>query len=81
MKVLFVASVYRHLTSFHVPYMSYFQEKGYEVWAVGNGDDKEILELNNIKCIDIPFSRNPINISNISAYNLLKKPFKNNILI
>ncbi|MBD8037773.1 glycosyltransferase family 4 protein [Solibacillus sp. A46] len=76
MKVLFVASVYRHLTSFHVPYMNYFQEKGYEVWAVGNGDDKEILESNNIKCIDIPFSRNPINISNISAYNLLKKTFQ-----
>ncbi|MER2125811.1 glycosyltransferase family 4 protein [Solibacillus sp.] len=77
MKVLFVASVYRHLTAFHIPFMEYFQSEGYEVYAVGIGDeDKAILEARNISCIDIPFSRNPFSSSNVKAYLGLKKLFK-----
>lgn len=78
MKVLFVASVYRHLVSFHIPYMQYFQQQGYEVYAVGNGDeDKEILQDLKIQCIDISFSRNPISIDNIQAYKQLQSLFAN----
>ncbi|MEO4054117.1 glycosyltransferase family 4 protein [Solibacillus sp. CAU 1738] len=77
MKVLFVASVYRHLVSFHLPYMQYFQNKGYTVYAVGNGDeDKQILSAMGIKCIDIPFSRNPFSSNNLHAYKQLKTLFK-----
>lgn len=76
MKVLFVASVYRHLTAFHIPFMEYFQQEGYEVYAAGTGVDKEILEAHNISCIDISFSRNPFSSDNMKAYKQLKELFK-----
>jgi glycosyltransferase involved in cell wall biosynthesis len=80
MKVLFVASVYRHFTAFHLPYLNYFQNLGYEVWVAGSGqEDKETLEKLNIKCIDIPFSRSPLSIRNIESYKLLKKLFNTEI--
>lgn len=76
MKVLFVASVYRHLTAFHIPYINFFQNKGYEVWAAGTGQiDKNKLEELNVKCVNIPFSRSPLNTQNIYAYKELKKLF------
>lgn len=76
MKILFVASVYRHLTTFHKPYIQYFQSKGYEIWAAGLGqEDKEILENMQVKCIDIPFSRNPLSMENIHSYRALKMLF------
>ncbi|WP_339263782.1 glycosyltransferase family 4 protein [Solibacillus sp. FSL W7-1472] len=76
-KVLFVASVYRHLTAFHIPYIQYFQRIGYEVYA-GAGKDmkmREKLEAMNVKCIDIDFSRSPLSKDNITAYKQLKKLF------
>ncbi len=77
MKVLFVASIYRHLTAFHIPYIEYFQSKGYEVWASGMGkEDRMILEEYGVSCIDIPFSRSPLNSGNINAYKTLKKLFR-----
>ncbi|QDQ01315.1 glycosyltransferase family 4 protein [Lysinibacillus fusiformis] len=77
MKVLFVASVYSHLMAFHVPYMKYFQSQGYEVWVAGTGAaDRERLEELQVKCVDIPFSRSPLNIQNLNAFKALKALFK-----
>ncbi|MGE7982535.1 glycosyltransferase family 4 protein [Solibacillus sp. NPDC093137] len=76
-KVLFVASLYRHLTSFHIPYIHYFQSIGYEVYA-GAGEDvkvREELEMIGVQCIDISFNRNPFSKGNITAYQQLKKLF------
>lgn len=76
MKILFVASVYRHLTAFHIPYIKYFLEQGYDVYAAGVGEeDKKNLEKINVTCFDIPFSRSPLNHHNITAYKLLKQVF------
>lgn len=76
-KVLFVASIFRHFTSFHIPYMKYFQSQGYEVWAAGTGvENREILEALQVKCVDISFSRNPLSMQNINAFKTLKKLFK-----
>ncbi|UPW83709.1 glycosyltransferase family 4 protein [Lysinibacillus sp. Ag94] len=75
MKILFVASVYRHLTAFHIPYIQYFQKCGYEVHAAGTGEGKKNLEEINVKCIDIPFSRSPLNSQNIVAYKQLQQLF------
>jgi glycosyltransferase involved in cell wall biosynthesis len=74
MKVLFIASVYRHFTSFHIPYMKTLQNMGYEVWASASNEEehKTILEDNNIKCLDIPFSRSPISLNNLKAYKEIK---------
>ncbi|MER2009355.1 MAG: glycosyltransferase family 4 protein [Psychrobacillus sp.] len=77
MNILFVATVYRHLVNFHIPYMQYFQKLGYTVYAISNGDeDQQILIDLGIHCIDIAFSRNPFSPNNIQAYFELKALFK-----
>lgn len=76
-KVLFIASVYRHLTAFHIPYMQYLQSKGYEVWAAGSMDIKIKQDLidHGFVCVDISFSRSPLNKGNVKAYRELEKLF------
>lgn len=76
-KVLFIASVYRHLTAFHIPYINYFQSNGYEVYVAGAEDEftkKELFEL-GCYCIDISFTRSPLKKDNIKAYRSLKRLF------
>lgn len=73
-KILFVASVQRHITAFHIPFIKYFQLKGYEVHVASKLDrdiNKENKALDGIVWKNIEFSRNPINRSNISAYKEL----------
>lgn len=75
-KILFVASVYRHLTAFHLPYIKYLQSEGYSLWGSAmsdSGEDKKRLMDLGVRCVDIPFSRSPLSISNIQAYKELKK--------
>ena len=78
MKVLFVASVYHHLTSFHIPFMKHLQSKGYEVWAAGAEDEEVKKELSSLGfyCVDIPFNRHPIRKENLDAYRKLKNLFR-----
>ena len=76
MKILFVATVYRHIRLFHIPYIEYFQSLGYEVWAAGTGEDKEILENIGVICVDVPFSRNPFSFKNAIAFCYLNILFK-----
>ncbi|AZV45332.1 colanic acid biosynthesis glycosyltransferase WcaL [Peribacillus asahii] len=75
MKVLFVASVFYHLTTFHVPYMRLLQSKGYEVWAAadGNSELKALLEEKGVRCINVAFSRSPLSASNFKAYQQMKQ--------
>lgn len=74
MKILFVATVYRHLTAFHIPHMKYFQSLGYEVWAAsGEGEeDRKLLEQENVRCINISFSRSPKSRGNIKAIKQMR---------
>lgn len=68
-KVLFVATVTRHINAFHIPYLKWFKEQGYEVHVASRGD--EPIEYCD-KHFDIPFERFPIKPSNIKAYKQLK---------
>lgn len=73
MKILFSASVYRHLAAFHIPYMQYFLNNGHEVYAVAKDDgNKNVIENLGVKCIDIDIERSPFKLSNIKAYFQLK---------
>ncbi len=78
-KVLFVATVYSHLASFHKPFMKMLQEKGYEVHAAANPNHgrKEEIEEMGIVCWDIPFSRSPYHIDNFKALAKLSHLFRN----
>ncbi|WP_291071788.1 glycosyltransferase [Empedobacter sp. UBA5637] len=69
-KILFTASVPRHIRAFHLPYLKWFQDQGYETHVACN----EVENLPYIyKFWKVDFSRNPFSYENIKAYNQLKK--------
>ena len=39
-KVLFTATVDSHIKQFHLPYLKWFKEQGYEVHVATNGDEE-----------------------------------------
>ena len=62
-KVLFIATVENHLISFHIPFIKYFQNKGYEVHvATKLGERRGELNKQGIICYNINFVRfiNPL---------------------
>lgn len=69
-KVLFSATVDSHILAFHLPYLKYFKEKGYEVHVATNGDE-EIPYCD--KKHRISFERSPFKINNLKAIKQLKK--------
>ena len=67
-KVLFVATVQSHIMNFHLPYIDYFLDKGFEVHVCCKMDKKKYSNLSkNIVWKDIDFSRLPVSPSNIKA--------------
>lgn len=77
MRIIFVASVVRHITSFHLPYIKFFQQKGGEVWVAANGNSAEweYIEKLGINYINVNFSRSPLSKSNIDAFKQLRSFF------
>lgn len=69
-KVLFTATVDSHILQFHVPYLKWFKEQGYEVHVATNGE-KEIPYCDKKHVIS--FERSPIKINNLKAIKDLKK--------
>ncbi|MEK7015476.1 glycosyltransferase family 4 protein [Bacillus sp. FSL R9-9410] len=67
-KVLFCATVDYHFKAFHLPYMKWFAEQGWEVHVVANGNMQ--LPYVNQK-YNIPFQRSPIRSQNFHAYKKL----------
>jgi glycosyltransferase EpsD len=73
-KVLFVANIRLHFL-FHMPYMKYLKEQGYEVHACANGQGFEGDEPFPFcdRYFDLPIARKPFNSANIKTYAALKK--------
>ena len=74
-KVLFAATVMIHIQSFHIPYLKWFKDRGFEVHVACNmsmskGDGEEIPYCDFIH--DIPFARSPLAAENIKADRSLK---------
>lgn len=69
-KVLFTATVDSHIQLFHIPYLKYFKEKGYEVHVATNGD--EPIEYCDKKH-KVSFEKSPFKINNLKAIKQLKK--------
>lgn len=80
-KVLFVATVVKtHIMEFHIPYLKMFQDLGWETSVAARNDYENLSECKIPYCdhyFEIPFERNPVNISNIKAYLKLKKIISN----
>lgn len=70
-KVLFVATVDKHIELFHIPFLREFHKKNYEVHVATN-TDKKIPFCDKKICI--PIKRSPLAlISNLKAINRLSK--------
>ena len=74
-KVLFVATVDSHIRHFHIPYLQYFKEKGYEVHVATADDEKEKFNYSDKKHA-ITFERSPFKANNLKAIKQMKKLFE-----
>ena len=75
-RVLFVATVLRgHVLVFHLPYMKWFQEHGYEVHLCCRNDteEKNVTVPYCDRLIELPFERSPLSRANLAVYKQLKK--------
>jgi glycosyltransferase EpsD len=68
-KVLFVATIDGHILSFHLPYLKWFQENGYQTFVAANGN--EDIPYCDVK-INLCIQRSPFSLQNIRAYRELK---------
>lgn len=78
MNILFIATVYNHLSVFHKPYIKYFQKQGFTVHVAGSismGRKDELVEMDAI-CHDINFDKNVISKKNLKAIKDLRSLFK-----
>ena len=69
-KVLFSATVDSHIMQFHLPYLKWFKEQGYEVHVATNGTQN--IPYCDVKHV-VPFNRKPIRFTNLKAIRVLKK--------
>ncbi|MDE5413782.1 glycosyltransferase family 4 protein [Alkalihalobacterium chitinilyticum] len=68
-KILFCATVDYHFKAFHLPYMKWFKEQGWEVHVAANGEVE--LPFTDQK-YNIPIQRSPFKLQNVKAFNHLK---------
>ncbi|MES5893111.1 glycosyltransferase [Bacillus cereus group sp. RP43] len=68
-KVLFCATVDYHFKAFHLPYLKWFVDQGWEVHVAANGN----IHLPYVtQKYNIPIQRSPLSIQNLHAYKKLK---------
>lgn len=76
-KAAYVATVYSHINSFHLPFIHDLQKQGFEVHVYASPDHcLDDVKQAGVECRDIPFSRNPLSGSNIRALKRLTAWFK-----
>ncbi|MCY9660260.1 glycosyltransferase family 4 protein [Paenibacillus chondroitinus] len=68
-KVLLCATVDYHFKAFHLPYMKWFKEQGWEVHVAANGN----MDLPYVDAkFNIAIQRSPFQLKNLKAYGELK---------
>ncbi|KML27280.1 glycosyltransferase family 4 protein [Priestia aryabhattai] len=74
-KVLFCATVDFHFKAFHLPYIEWFKEQGWEVHVAASGN----MELPYVdKKYNLPIQRSPLHQDNLKAYKELKTVINHN---
>lgn len=74
-KVLFVANITKHILRFHLPYLKWFKENGYETHVAANGnEDIPWCDVQH----NVPIVRSPFSMKNIRAHKILKKIITDN---
>lgn len=73
-KILYVASTFGHLASFHQPYLQWFADQGYEVHVAAGGTPCELKGVS--RYISLPFEKSMFSPKNLAAvwalYRLMK---------
>lgn len=69
-KVLFTASIAKHLLRFHLPYLKWFKDEGYEVHIACEGDEEVPFTDKTWK---VPFVRSPFTTGHFKAHKILKE--------
>ena len=73
-RVLFTASVARHIRAFHLPYLKWFKERGWETWVAAKGEHDGSDAIPHCDhFVEISFDRSPFSIKNIRAYSQLRR--------
>ncbi len=70
-KVLFISNVLSHIEAFHLPYLDWFKNRGYEVHVMTNANGKSVNFCD--KLFDIGIERSPFNVKNITAIRKAKQ--------
>ncbi|WP_078428919.1 glycosyltransferase family 4 protein [Alkalihalobacterium alkalinitrilicum] len=74
-KILFCATVDYHFKAFHLPFMKWFKEQGWEVHIAAKGEID--LPYTDQK-FRIPIQRSPFKLKNVKAYQQIKAIIKEN---
>lgn len=70
-KILFTASTYSHIRNFHLPYLEYYQERGWEVHAACGGTVQELSCADRV--IHLPLKKSMGSPDNFRAARLLRR--------
>ncbi len=81
-KVLLVTHVVKHhLIPFHIPYIKWFKQNGYETYVCARNDYENKDDCRIPYCdhyYDLPFKRFPVSMNNLYAYKKLKQVINKN---
>jgi len=69
-KILFTASTFSHIVSFHLPYIRWFSEQGYGVDVACGGVSSEMPYANDV--IQLPFEKSMFSPKNFKAMKMLR---------
>lgn len=79
-KVLFSATLVRgHIAKFHIPYLRWFKDQGWETWVAAKNDYPDgICEIPYCDhFVNIDFARSPFSKQTVVAYKQLRSLFEN----
>ena len=77
-RVLFTATLVRgHIAKFHIPYLKWFKEQGWETWVAAKNDYPDgVCEIPYCDhYVNIDFARSPFSKQTIVAYKQLRRLF------
>ena len=78
-RVLFTATLVRgHIAKFHIPYLKWFKEQGWETWVAAKNDYPDgVCEIPYCDhFVDIDFARSPFSSQTVTAYRQLRELFE-----
>lgn len=64
-KILYAASTFGHIKSFHLPYIQALHDGGHQIWCIAQGGAGPIPAY--VTCVEVPFTKKYLSPENFSA--------------